>query len=365
MSKWYSKISQALTDLRTRAKVKVSATTNRHNHTVAQIDVDGDYTHRFPATSRVSKALEEMTPQQLEERLDGGHYFFVNGLLHDFRDSRYNGFIHPADNIDALKEVIGIRGRDRRNNRYNDQGAASLSRVWSEQEIQVPGMDKGGAFNSRLTFSWNPFVETIRSSFDVIRLICLNGMTGLTSLFSARIPLLNRWQEHLEIADTQIQNKLYGMLTDRLQQMSIERATLADCLRLRDHVNDRLNRSVTGGGIANQTSDRRQKLENIRNIVSPEAHVGSFYRAAAFHDRRLAAQLPSHLTMFDAYNIATEIASHTAQTSGSSSHALDKMANEFIFDRTDTRQQAARFGGPSISSFSDPDKAFFGDEEDE
>ena len=355
MTNWFSK---ALTDLRRKASVVVRASTDRKNHPVAEIEVDGEYTHRFPASSRVSKALEEMSPIQLQERLDGGSYFFVNGILFDFRDGNYNGFIHTPESIDALQDVIGIRGREDSRRVTQDQGTAKLSRVWSTQEIQVPGMDKGGVFDSRLTFSWNPFVETIRSSFDIIRLICANGMTGLTSLFSARIPLINRWEEHLDIADKQIQNKLYSMLTDRLQQMSTERATLADCLRLRDHATDRMD-DVRNGSV--QVGGRRATLENIRKIVSPEAHVGAFYKPAAFMDRRLAAQLPSHLTMFDAYNIATEIATHTAQTDKSSNHALDKFANELIFDRTDTRHHAARFGGPVISSFSDPANAFFGD----
>ena len=68
-----------------------------------------------------------------------------------------------------------------------------------------------------------------------------------------------------------------------------------------------------------------------------------------------------HLTMFDAYNIATEISSHTTETGSSSRHGLDKFANELVFDRTDRSQHAARFGGPSVASFSDADQAFFGD----
>lgn len=356
---WFTK---SLSDLRSKAKVLVKASTDTKNHPVAEIQVDGEYTHRFPASSRVSKALTEMSPAQLQERLDGGHYFFVNGVLFDFRDGNYNGFIHTPESIASLEEVIGIRtGRDENNRRVsNDQGTAKLSKVWSTQKIQVPGMDEGGAFDSRLTFSWNPFVETIRSSFDIVRLICANGMTGLTSLFNAKIPLVNRWQEHLEIADKQIQNKLYSMLTERLQQMTNERATLADCLRLRDHSQERLD-DYRNGAVS---GERRKTLQNIAKIVSPEAHVGGYYKPAAFQDRRLAAQLPSHLTMFDAYNIATEIATHTAQTSNSSNHALDKFANEMIFDRSDRRQHAARFGGPSVASFSDPDQAFFGSVED-
>ena len=353
---WLNKFN---TLMRRNAKVEVKASTDRKNHPVAEIKIDGELTHRFPSTSRISKALEVMTPIQLQERLDGGQYFFINGILFDFRDGEYGGFVHTDEGIDALQDVIGIRGRDDSRLSRNDQGTAKLSKVWSTKKIQVPGMDNGGAFDSRLTFSWNPFIETIRSNFDIVRLICLNGMTGLTSLFSAKIPLVNRWEEHLDIANKQIQNKLYSMLGERFENMSIERATLADCLRLETHARNRLdeyNNSVSGKA--------REQLRNIAKIVSPELHLNKFYKGNSFQDRRLAAQLPSHLTMFDAYNIATEIASHTSQTSSSSDHALDKFANELVFDRNDRRMHAARFGVPSKASFSDSDTAFFGDVDD-
>lgn len=342
------------TDLRTNANVQVTASTDRRNRSVAKIEVDGDYEHTFPAESRVSKALEIMSPLQLEDRLDGGHYFFINGTLFDFRDGKYNGFIHTPDNIDSLKNTIGIRlGNEGKRPGENHQShKARLSRVWSEKEIQVPGMDVGGAFDSRLTFQWNPFVETIRSSFDIVRLICENGMTGLTSLFNAKIPLVNRWEEHLDIADKQIQNKLHAMLAERFQQMVDERATLSDCLRLQDHALNRMNDYKNG--------QERSTLSNIAKVVNPNIHLNDFYKESVFKDRRLASQLPSHLSMFDVYNIATEIASHTAPSDSSSNRALDKFANEVVFDRSNKQQYAARFGGPTIAGFSDPDAAFFG-----
>lgn len=351
-------MSNVRTDLLTNADVTVDASTDRGNKAVAEITVNGEFKHRFSANSRVSKALELMTPLQLQERLDGGHFFFVNGALFDFRDGTYNGFVHTDESIEALKNTIGIRlERDKLGRRVqNTQGPARLSKVWSTREIQVPGMDSGGVFNSRLTFNWNPFVETIRSSFDIVRLICTNGMTGLNSLFSAKIPLINRWEEHLDIADKQIQNRLFGMLGQRFSNMVSERATLNDVLRLRDHARERLDTYMnTADG------ERREKLRNIVAAVSPELHLSEVYKTSAMEDRRLAAQLPSHLSAFDAYNIATELASHTNPTSKSSDNALDRFANELVFDRNDKRAHAARFDEPLKAAFSDPDTAFFGD----
>ena len=190
-------------------------------------------------------------------------------------------------------------------------------------------------------------------------------MTGLTSLFNAKVPLLNRWEEHLDIADQQIQNKLDSMLSERFSQMTNERATLADCLRLQDHVHNRLqhysNTNMVGESSLSVAGSRGTKLRNINKVVDPSTHLSKFYKENALKDRRLAAQLPSHLSIFDAYNIATEIASHTSPADNSSNYAMDKFANELVFDRSDRRQHAARFGGQDIASFSNPDQAFFGD----
>ena len=43
--------------------------------------INDTYRHQFDPTSRVSKALETMSPQDLAARLTGGHYFFADGEL--------------------------------------------------------------------------------------------------------------------------------------------------------------------------------------------------------------------------------------------------------------------------------------------
>jgi hypothetical protein len=83
-------------------------------------------------------------------------------------------------------------------------------------------------------------------------------------------------------------------------------------------------------------------------------------RENVFKDKRLSAQVPGHLSLFDAYNLATEIRTHTRETEGSSMLALDKMANDFIFNHQDLTQHASRFTRPRDASFGDHETAFFG-----
>ncbi len=342
-------------EMLSNANVEITASRNAKNHPIAIATINGEHQHRFDPNSRISKALELMTPADLAARMTGGHYFMVNGDLVDFRDGQYTGFVHNNDNIQRLVETIGVtEGSGRKTTRENTTSTkVSLSKIWSETDIAVPLYNEGGNFKSQLRFAWNPFMKDVRSAFELVRLICTNGMTGLTSFLNTKIPLVNRWEEHLEIASRQIQNKVSSKIITRLTEMGTERATVSDCQLIVEHANDRLE----DGNLDQAT---RQRLKNIGMIASPSLHLGSMYRENVFSDKRLGAQLPSHLSSFDIYNMATEIRSHTQENSKSSNHAMDKMANALVFDREDLTQHTARFGKPTLAGFDDPEAAFFG-----
>lgn len=347
------------------ADVSIRAESGRNRkgatRTVAIADINGRFEHRFPAESRVSKALEVMTPDQLSQRLSGGQFFFMDERLVDFRDSQYHGFVHSDEAIGQLMDHLGttdttIFGRGARLLKGNTHaGHLLLGKVWSEHGIQVPGYQTGGEFNSRLIFVWNPFTRTINTLFQLVRLICTNGMTGLTSFLNTKVPVINRWEEHLEIANRQIQNKVEGIAKLRFAQMGTERASVAEVDQLFGHALQRSKAAIENGLVS-----EADRLRNISTIVNPRIHLADVYRAEVFKDKRLGAQLPSHLTAFDAYNIATEIRTHTSESDTSSSLALDRFANGILFDREDLSGQIGSFAEPPTSSFSDPDQAFFG-----
>ena len=341
-------------EMLSNANVEIETTRDSKNHPIAIATINDDFQHRFDAASRVSKALDTMTPNDLADRLTGGHFFTGNGNLIDFRDGHYNGFVHSDESIQKLIEVIGYTEGKTRHHRDNTTSAnIALSSIWSNHDIEVPLYADGGNFQSQLSFKWNPFMKDVHSAFDLVRLICTNGMTGLTSFLNTKIPLVNRWEEHLEIASRQIQNKVSGKVVGRLGEMGEERATVAECQAIVEHADDRLKNGNVG-------QKSRELLKNIGMVASPLLHLGKMYKENVFSDRRLGAQLPSHLTTFDVYNMATEINTHTVETNGSSSFALDKMANALVFDREDLTQHTARFGQPTLSAFSDAEQAFFG-----
>jgi len=358
-------MNQAFTLVRS-AQVEVKGIVNPQKKHEAEVTVfdpvtKQEFQHRFKPTSRVSKHLDIMEPKDLADRLTGGSFFFIGDEFVDFRDGHYNGFVHTDDAIKHFMDVLGYTTRSqlghlhqRKRNKEDDTDIV-LRKVWSDADIVVPGYQSGGEFNSQLSFVWNPFVKTINSAFDLVRLICENGAIGLTSFLNSRVPLLNRWEEHLDIASRQIQNKVSGIVVDRVQEMSKERASVADCLLLEQHAFDRMHSP------GSRSQNEREKLMHLMAAVAPATHLAGVYKGDVFQNKNLAAQLPAHLSNFDAYNIATELRSHTQASSKSSDNALDKFANGIMFDReSNFKASAARLSTPKLSAFSDPERAFFG-----
>lgn len=345
------------------ANVTVEAARGEKNYPVAIATINGgELVHQFDRTSRVSKALEMSTPEDIAKRLSGGDFFVTQtGELVDFRYGAYkhiNGFIHTDESINRLASVVGYTDDvPARNNTMSR--TVSLSNRWSEHDIAIPGIGEGGNFQSSLNFAWSPFSEHVRSSFEIMRLICSNGMMGMSPLLNTKIPLINRWEEHLDIANQQIQNKVSDIMQRRILEMADDRATVAELMLISDHATNRLDSSDLSS-----TKETRDRLRAIRAIASPELHSpGEVYRSNVFENKSLAAQMPGHLSVYDAWNMLTEMNSHTAECSKSSNHALDRMANRLLFDREDLVNHAARYnknGKVKLAAFSDPDAAFFG-----
>lgn len=343
-------------ELLRNAPVTVEATQNQSKEYQAVVVVNEKYQHTFPATSRVSKSLETTTPKEIEKRLSGGQFFFVNDDLVDFRDNQYTGFVHDDKSIASLVSTLGINEGSSRSKLHRNLQTSKyvLGTKWSDHGIQVKGYNDGGQFKSELHYGWNPFTRHVNSAFMLYRLVCQNGMMGLTSFLNTKIPLVNRWEEHLEIANRQIQNKVDNKVSHRLSQMGNERASVQELLLLNEHIQHRMKESHDKGN-----DQERNRLRNIMNIVHPVVHLSDVYKDSVFQDRHLAAQVPGHLTTFDTYNIATEVRTHTEAAPSSSDHALDKFANVLLFDRKDLTRRVD--STTRKSSFSDPDTAFFGE----
>lgn len=347
--------------LRTDADVEVIKRLDKKHRPLAAITIDGEFEHVFPHTSRVSRHLDSMSTEDLQDRLTGGSYFLVEGELVDFRDSSYHGFVHDTKTIDTFMDILGYQRKDElkmvhmQKNQQDDDvhSPIVLRKVWNEGEINVPGYAQGTDFNSLLSFQWNPFMKNVNTMLDIVRLICTNGMVGITSFLNTKVPVMNRWEEHLDIASRQIQNKVNDIVIQRIGQMVHENCSLADLLLLEDHITTRMSSSID--------QSEYRTLSSMINAVSPRLQLSHVYRESTFDDKNLAAQLPGHLSLFDAFNIATQVRTHVAETAKSSDFALDKFANGILFDRERANYNAtAKFKPHDQKAFQNPEQAFWG-----
>lgn len=344
------------------AHVDVIGHKDAQNKPIAQVIVNDEFIHTFDSKSRVSQALAVMEEVDLAARLSGGSYFFAGDKLIDFRDGAYNGFIHNEAAIEKLVELLGIREEatvsERRIMRLNtvSNSGLLLNKLWSDDEFVIPGYMQGGDFSSRISFTWSPFNYAVRGVFEIIRQICSNGMVGVSDLINCKVPLVNRWEEHLDIAAIQLRNLVQSHTSQRLSEMGKERATVKELQLIKDHASERLDFMVNVYDEASRT-----KLTNISKIADPKRHLSEVYSDEVFNNTSLSARAQGHLTKFDAWNLVTEMFTHTLETSTSTGAALQRIANGIVFPARDANKGIITDHKPLKSVFSDPEIAFFGD----
>lgn len=352
------------------ARVDVQPIVTSDGKVQARVIVDNVAEHTFNSKSKVSQSLSlarnpdemQLATLQLRERMNGGYFFFVTNseneqILVDYRDGHYDGFIHSLESIDKLMATIGVEENvsslRRTGLRLNTPVTpVALASRWSVESFHIPGYLQGGAFTSGINFGWSPFMNFVKGIFEITRLICSNGMVGTSDIINSKIPLLNRWEEHLEIASIQMQNKVQGLVSDRLSEMGHINATVSDLQLVTRHIRER--HSVT------TDSTEAQVLANLAKVTDPMLHLTDYYTTLMLADSNVTARAPGHLSEFTLWNIITEMYSHTNQSEDSTNGGLQRMANKMLFPIQDSIKGKFIDLVPVNSAFADPDQAFFG-----
>lgn len=328
---------------------------DRGQHNV-EIIVDDQYHHVFPHASTIAELARLGQVEEITRRLNGGHFFFGNGMLLDFRYSDYHGFIHTNDSVKQLMDLLGVTAGRIGNRRAWGGSNLTMGKKWNASEFEISGFGSGGAFKTELSFVWSPFVATVNTVLSIIRLICSNGMTTTSDFMNAKIPLVNRWEEHLGIAQAQLHNKASAILQRRIGHMVQERATISDLLGIATHAHKRLIENRV-----NLDGNQRERLQSLFTAVNPVYHLRNHYSDDVFRSSAVASRMPGHLSLFDAYNVVTELNTHFDATESSTAFALDKISNAYLFDRSENDSRIITANNVHISSFADPERAFYGD----
>ena len=325
---------------------------------VARIIVGDKFQHTFKHDNAVSQSLVLGT-QPVADQLSKGTYFFHGDNLVSYRNGNHKGFVHSDESINKLIEHIGYTTQFSKSQYHsNSTDAIRLQNVHSNVEMQIEQYASGGEMNSQLSFAWDPFQSHIRAVFKLVRQICSNGMVGMADFMNAKIPVINEWQQHMEIANKQIQNKITSMVNSRMQIMAENRASVRDCQRIVEACHKRLNDVEVF-----QDPLEIDRIRKICLVADPAIHLKDHYGNRVLEDKRLGEQAASHLTEFTAWNMLTELASHTRQTSHNSNTALHKHANELLIDRAGNKVSNARemVQNNVQVRFDDLDAAFAGD----
>lgn len=355
-------------------KLKLSVQGNEgsdRTRNILTMDVAGRR-HEFGTKSRLYKQLNAVPLKDLQERYSGGKFFFLGDNLIDMRDSNYTGFHHSDDSLAELMKHVGVSDRKEASKMHGhsfsgNYGSLSneqvLMRQWGQEALELPSMDEGGQFNAAMAFLWNPFYKDVRTSLGIERLICANGMTVARNFLSYTVPVVNQHEENLEIAYKRMQQKVQTELSRKLDGLQHQRASVATVGRLFNHVEERLEGMGLNNGFFNPEANKvaRTRLRELSAVINPEKFCPEYTQAV--HGKgtgSVAAKVPSHLTCFDAWNVATELQSHTGETPKSSNRALNMIANDLMFTTIEKDSQATMGVSPNVSAFSDPNAAFMG-----
>lgn len=275
------------------------------------------------------------TPENAAIALQRGHFVFETKqdgkgndiqALREYRDASYDGFMQTQDFLDRFGSdtTLSSRGIDK---------------------FEIPEFGLGGDFALSTGFTWSAFNRNLKTQVNVLRQICSNGMVARNKMFEREVPILNLFDHHLDIAARQLVDISRRELGKRFEVMGREFATNKEVHLVKGHVERRYKQ------------DRMNpRLETLMEVIDQYGNISNHYTKQAI-DSGITQALPSPISRFDLWNIATELNSHTEELIESTSAAIDRIATGLIFPKNNGTAIADT---KAKSTFGSPEQAFFG-----
>ena len=326
---------------------------------VLTILVNGQYKHTFSPNSRESRMLSEVDINTIQQLLNGGTYVFSGGRLVDYRCDRhdtYKGFVQSDEAIKQLIEHIGFTeaktGAYSRgvNGLYEGvRSRATNGAIFGGNgdpfDLEVPELGVGGDHDGHIVFGWSVFSDKVVTSLNVRRLVCDNGMIADAPFVTYEVPVINQWQENLDVVNARLKPVITDALGRRFKEMTDRAASLAQVLKAKEILSNRKSAVQDDEGGA----EAGARLSRLSGILDPSLHLGHIVRESVYTDATLAAQVDGHLSQFDLYNILTEATTHYGRDEDTDRKA-NKLANTLVFDELKKRSTANFTLKPSTES---------------
>jgi hypothetical protein len=354
------------------AKVEVTIREMKRDDIRLVIQVENEMPHTFEKNAKENAYLQEMDLPTIQERFNGGTYIFNNGELIQYRDSAYRGFIRSADDMNTLSELVGtekVNSRSGVSGMFESFRANSINKDYflggagQTFNLDIKELGEGGSFENRLVHKWSPFDQNLIVSLETERLICTNGMVGMSSFVTKGVPFVNRYEEHLNLINVLLQPEYNNLLKNRFRDMSEQHASLASMMTAHSILEKRLKQNNIShlGTQTEESIKSRAKLRSFTNLLNVKQNLGNVYKNDAFSNKEQARHALGNLTKYDVFNILTEASSHT-KGYDDNTKAIQKEINVLVFDELNDKKNV-KGHIPDISSESDHRRAFFGDDE--
>lgn len=288
--------------------------------------INDSFVHHLTTRDMLHRAITATNVDVVRDNLQGGHFLERNGILAEYRDNSYTGFIQPDEFIDRFSNIKNLN-------------------AIATQKLNIEKYGVGGAFDLTTGFDWSVFSRTLDTTVGLVRLVCANGMTVNEKILEKKVPIINMFERHLQIASDQVMHYAERHLTEKLVRMEHEVASVREVNQVMNHINYRRP--------DNALTERLDRFEAA--ILG--GHLENYYTKDAISNAAIAETLPSHLDRYTLFNMVTEMRSHTEQSDRSTSRALDMLASSLMLN--DSTISVGANKTPAVL-FANPERAFIG-----
>lgn len=320
---------------------KPSAVEFRESGKTYEVILDNQLSVKLDRRSDVVGQLKlGMDEKVLSTTFKDGSYFVVDNQVIDYRTSQDLKFTHSKESIQEMINHLGMIAKG--NN-------IMMSNIMSELQCDALNSAAGGLFDVKVGFSWSPFQTDVESVIEMIRQVCSNGAIASDPVVNHSIPIINMWHENLKVGNDILVHQFNKLILPRIQALPNERISMYDVLSLRSLIN---KLSDTKELNHHQQNNLKNLYESLDSLVT--ADVSSI-------KKNLLQFIPAPISAFDAFNIATECATHYV-ASDKTDRMAQAFANNLLFngDRTEKISLDLANLVADTQTFMDVDRAFFG-----
>ncbi|MNI39896.1 hypothetical protein D3C73_940890 [compost metagenome] len=185
----------------------------------------------------------------------------------------------------------------------------------------------------------------------MLRLACYNGLMVTDPVMSHKIPVMNGWEENLQIANDVLRHSFDHKVGPRMKQLPHEMINMHDAMGLCDLIGAALGDKKEGVIINHNEVVRIKEL--LDPVVTPEVRS---------MQKNLLKFIGAPITAYDAMNVATELASHHINPFTPAAKKLAGFANNLLFSELRQNNLAVNLDNLVMDTkvFSNADQAFFG-----